>query len=119
MGKAKKSIYIRKYIMGDNLFQDYAYSDIELKAIEGNASILYAWEQTFPKGELWYIITEYESGYRKYWYSLFYSLCSLMEGIDSRGSEDRERYYDFKTKYFKYLTKKQKKLIEKYEGEIE
>jgi len=118
MGKAKKSIYIRKYIMGDNLFQDYAYSDIELKAIEGNASILYAWEQTFPKGELWYIITEYESGYRKYWYSLFYSLCSATDWLNSRETEWHRRYYSFKDEYFKYLTKKQKKLIEKYEGEI-
>ena len=116
MKKAKKCMYIKKYIMGDNLFQDYAYSHIELKAIEGNACRVWAWEQTHPKGVLWYIITEYESGYRKYWYSLFYQFASEMDR--SYSYDGMRSYYQFKKKYFKYLTTKQKKLINKYEEEL-
>jgi len=110
------SRYIRRYIMGDNLFQDYSYSQIELKAIEGNAQRIYDWEQTFPKGELLFVITEYESGYRKYWYSLFNSFVGEMDKAYAYG--EMQHYYNYKNKYFKYLKPNQKKEIEKYESEL-
>ena len=111
----KGIIYIEKYIVGDNLFQDFAYSQIEVDTVY-KTGISYVWENKKPKGVLLVKIKEYPSGYRRYFWALYYTFISKME--QSNGYDSMRSYYNFKKKYFKYLKPKQRKGIEELEYEI-